>query len=219
MDEYQKQVAGLQAAQVIEALRRNNMDGYFVERAADVPEQVARLLHDGDTVAVGGSKTLTQTGVLDLLRSGRYRFIDRYAPDIPDMRKVFLDSFAADAYLSSVNAVTLNGELYNVDGNSNRVAAICYGPRSVILVAGVNIIVKDIDAAVTRVKRCAAPANAARLGCDTYCAKTGACMGLRGDMASGCKTSARICCSYVVSAYQREKGRIKVILVGEELGY
>lgn len=138
MDEYQKQVAGLQAAQVIEALRRNNMDGYFVERAADVPEQVARLLHDGDTVAVGGSKTLTQTGVLDLLRSGRYRFIDRYAPDIPDMRKVFLDSFAADAYLSSVNAVTLNGELYNVDGNSNRVAAICYGPRSVILVAGVN---------------------------------------------------------------------------------
>ena len=154
-----------------------------------------------------------------MLRSGRYRFIDRYAPDIPDMRKVFLDSFAADAYLSSVNAVTLNGELYNVDGNSNRVAAICYGPRSVILVAGVNKIVKDIDAAVTRVKRCAAPANAARLGCDTYCAKTGACMGLRGDMASGCKTSARICCSYVVSAYQREKGRIKVILVGEELGY
>lgn len=93
------------------------------------------------TTATRGSgriKTLTQTGVLDLLRSGRYRFIDRYAPDIPDMRKVFLDSFAADAYLSSVNAVTLNGELYNVDGNSNRVAAICYGPRSVILVAGVN---------------------------------------------------------------------------------
>lgn len=112
---------------------------------------------------------------------------------------------------SSANAITENGELYNVDGNSNRVAALVYGPDSVIVVAGYNKIVPDIDAAVQRVKKVAAPINAVRLHCETPCAKVGECM--------NCHSEGRICCNYVVSAQQRHKNRIKVVLVGEELGF
>lgn len=211
----------MQAETVIKALERNNMQGFYVPDRAAVPDKVAELLHDGDTVAVGGSMTLEETGVMELLRSGRYRFLDRYAPGLTreQVEQVFRESFFADAYLCSSNAVTLKGELYNVDGNANRVAALCYGPKSVILVVGCNKIVRDIDEAASLVKRHAAPANAVRLSCDTYCAKTGACMGLDGDMTDGCRTDARICCTYVVHARQRVKNRIKVILVGEELGY
>ena len=111
----------------------------------------------------------------------------------------------------SSNAVTEEGELYNVDGNSNRVAALAYGPDSVIVVAGCNKIVPDIAAAVERVKKIAAPVNATRLHCSTPCAKTGECM--------NCHSDGRICCNYLVSAQQRHQDRIKVILVGEELGY
>lgn len=222
MDAARKAVMKRQAEKTMENLRKNRMEAYYVDTAAEVPAQVEALMHKGDVAAVGGSVTLAQTGVLDLLRSGRYRFLDRYAPglDAEQVRRIFLDSFSADVYLASANAVTMNGELYNVDGNSNRVAAICYGPRSVILVVGCNKIVPDLDAAVRYVKQVSAPANAVRLHCSTYCAAAGACQELEKDgMTDGCGTDARICCNYVVSARQREAGRIKVILVGEPLGY
>lgn len=222
MDKFLREAARLQAETVIEGLHKNRMLGFYVEKKADVAAKVAELLHEGDTVAVGGSQSLIETGVISLLRSGVYHFLDRYAPGLTpeDIRRIFISSFDADAYLCSVNAITMQGELYNVDGNSNRVAAICYGPRSVILVVGCNKIVRDIPSAVTRVKRKAAPANAIRLSCETYCAKKGTCMGTDEDaMTAGCSSDSRICCNYVVSAKQREKDRIKVILVGEELGY
>ncbi|HIZ19391.1 MAG TPA: lactate utilization protein [Firmicutes bacterium] len=222
MDKAERQIRELQIRKTMENLRKNRMEAFYVPTAAEVPEQVASLLNVGDTVAVGGSMTLEQAGVMDLLRSGKYRFLDRYAPGLTpeQVRQVFLDSFSADAYLCSANAVTMNGELYNVDGNSNRVAAICYGPRSVIIVAGCNKLVPDLKAAFQRVKLTAAPANAARLGCATYCASAGVCQGLDEEApTAGCGTQARICCNYVVSACQREAGRIKVILVGEPLGY
>ena len=222
MDAATKKALRLQAEAVIEKLERNNMVGYYVSSKAEVAAKVAELLHDGDTVAVGGSMSLAETGVMDLLRSGRYRFLDRYAPGLSaeEVQDIYRQSFFADAYLCSSNAVTMNGELYNVDGNSNRVAAICYGPRSVIMVVGCNKIVRDIPAAVIRVKRRSAPANVARLRCDTPCAKTGACAGIqREGMTDGCGVDGRICCNYLVSARQRVPGRIKVILVGEELGY
>ena len=116
-------------------------------------------------------------------------------------------------------AVTEQGELYNVDGNGNRVSALIFGPESVIVVASANKIVPDIPSAVQRVKRLAAPVNAMRLHQDTPCAKCGTCAGVRGDLAAGCKAEQRICCSYVVSGYQRFPNRIKVILVAENLGY
>ena len=203
------------------ALVRNNMAAYYVETAKDVPAMVASLLNKGDTVAVGGSVTLDETGVMDLLRSGDYRFLDRYEEGLTreEITKVFQESFFADAYLCSSNAVTLRGELYNVDGNSNRIAAIAFGPKSVILVVGIQKLVPDLAAAQELVKKVAAPKNAKRLSCDTYCAKTGICAGVDGGMTLGCATDARICCNYLVSAKQRHKDRIKVIFVGEPVGY
>lgn len=221
MDTHKQQIWRQKAERVIEALARNNMKGYYVERCAEVPAKVASLLRDGDTVAVGGSMTLRETGVLELLHSGRYRFLDRYASGLTpeQVRQVFIDSFSADAYLASANAVTLNGEIYNVDGNSNRIAAISFGPRRVILVVSCDKIVRDIEEAAIRVKSCAAPANAVRLGCHTFCAENGVCAGLRGTMTAGCSDEQRICANYLICARQREKDRIQVILVGEETGY
>ena len=127
------------------------------------------------------------------------------------MDEIFRKSFFSDTYLTSTNAITENGELYNVDGYGNRVAAMIYGPKSVIVVAGINKIVKDLDQAVERVKRIAAPANSIRLDKNTPCTKTGYCV--------DCKKDDRICCSYTVLGHQKQKNRIKVILVGESLGY
>lgn len=205
-----------------EALRRNNMDAYVVDTADEVLPLIKGLLHTGDTVAVGGSRTLDELGVIDLLRGGDYRFLDRYAPDLTreQVTDIFRESFHADAYLCSSNAVTLRGELYNVDGNGNRIAAMCFGPRSVILVVGCNKLVADLEEAQKRVKTMAAPLNAKRLHCATYCQETGTCVGKEGDWCTdGCTSPARICCTYMTLGYQRTAGRIKVILVGESLGF
>jgi len=210
--------------QVMERLKKNNMEPYFVERKEEVTPLVASLLREGDTVAVGGSVTLTECEVLAHLRSGRYRFLDRYAPGLTQeaMQEIHRGAFGADAYLCSCNAVTLDGELYNVDGNGNRVGAIAYGPASVIVVVGKNKLVPDLAAAVQRVKSIAAPLNCKRLGNRTPCAETGRCISLdRGEtaMTAGCASPGRVCCEYLVSGRQKIKDRIKVILVGEALGY
>ncbi len=202
-------------------LNKNGMDTYYVDTKGDVLPLVKSLLTPGETVAVGGSVTLDETGVLELLACGEYQFLDRYAPGLTNEQRqdVFRRSFFADTYLCSSNAVTEAGELYNVDGNANRVAAIAYGPKQVILIVGVNKIVPDLEAAVRRVKTVAAPLNAKRLDCKTYCATTGHCMGLEGGMTDGCASPQRICAHYLVSGKQRNIGRIKVIIVGESCGY
>lgn len=208
-------------AQVKKALEANNMAVYYVDTKEQVVDQVRQLLRDGQSVAVGGSNTLATTGVLEHLRCGRYRFFDRYEPGMTprQIRRVFLQSLTADTYLCSANAVTLNGELYNVDGNSNRIAAICYGPESVIMVVGENKIVDDLDQAMRRVKTTAAPPNARRQSLATPCAETGVCIGVDGCMTEGCRGASRMCCNYLISAKQRIPGRIKVILVGESVGF
>jgi len=224
MDKSLKVILEKRIGNVKKNLEKNNMQVHYVESKKDVVNKVAELLSDGDTIGVGGSVSLDETGVLDLLRSGKYNFLDRYEQGLSrdDIEKIYIASFSADAYICSSNAITENGELYNVDGNSNRVAAICYGPKSVIIIAGYNKIVRNLDEAVKRVKSTAAPANCNRLSCETYCREKGECMSFlsdASDMANGCSGTSRICCNYVVSAYQRKKDRIKVIIVGEELGY
>lgn len=224
MDKNARAIVDKRIKRTMENLKANNMQPYYVETVKDVAGKVAELLKEGDIVAVGGSMSLFEAGIIDLLRCGKYTFLDRYEEGLSreQMKQIFRKSFFADVYLSSSNAITENGELYNVDGNSNRVAAICYGPDSVIIVVGINKIVRNLDEAVRRVKTMAAPANATRLDYPSYCREKGECMGLNsGDscMTSGCGGQNRICCNYVVSAYQNQKDRIKVIIVGEELGY
>ncbi len=202
------------------ALEENNILAYIAKDSAEAVEIARGLLKKGETVSFGGSQSIKQSGVMDMLMSGDYNVLDRSkCQTCEETEELYRKSFFADSYFCSSNAVTLNGELYNVDGNSNRVAAICYGPKSVVMIVGYNKIVKNLDEAVKRVKSIAAPYNTKRLDCQTYCLKTGECIGINGDMPSGCKSDGRVCCNYVVSARQRHKGRIKVILVGEELGY
>ncbi|MBR2176047.1 MAG: lactate utilization protein [Clostridia bacterium] len=208
----------------LQALRRNNMQAYYADTKEQAKELVCSMLKKGSTVTHGGSVTLAETGITELLGNGDYIYLDRSAPGLTpeQVREIYRKSFFADTYLTSSNAITENGELYNVDGNSNRVAAIVYGPESVIVIAGYNKIVPDIRAAVERVKRIAAPKNAVRLDCATPCAETGECISLKKENSfacEGCKSPARICCNYVVTAQQRHKDRIKVIIVGEVLGY
>ena len=209
----------LRLERTVKALRENRMDACWVRNKAEALEKVKELLPAGAVVSNGGSMTLAECGIMDLLRSGDYDFLDREAVSREELPALFRKVFSADAYLMSSNAVTEQGELYNVDGNGNRVSALIFGPETVIVVAGANKIVPDIPAAVQRVKRLAAPVNAMRLHQETPCSKCGTCAGVKGDFAAGCKAEQRICCSYVVSGYQRFPNRIKVILVAENLGY
>lgn len=206
---------------VIGALRKNRMLADYVSTREEVVPLLKTLIAAGSTVATGGSRTLEEAGVTDLLRSGDYVFYDRNDPALsPDEKaEITAKGATADVYLCSSNAITEKGELYNVDGFSNRVAAIANGPRKVIMVVGINKIVPDLDAAIRRVKTIAAPLNTKRLNCDTYCLKTGVCMGVDGGMTDGCHSPARICCTYLISAQQRVENRIHVILVGESLGF
>lgn len=203
-------------------LEKNGIKPYFVESKADVTPLIETLINKGESVSNGGSETLKECGVFDLIKNGDYDFIDRTGLEGEELRQAYARAFACDTYFCSSNAITENGELYNVDGNSNRVACIVYGPRQVIMVAGINKIVKDINEAIERVKTCAAPPNTKRLNCKTPCAVTGKCISLNKEnplMCDGCESPQRICCSYVVSAKQRHKDRIKVIIVNENLGY
>lgn len=209
----------LRLERTVKALQANRMDACWVRTKAEALRRVQELIPAGATAASGGSMTLSECGITDWLRTGHCKYLDRDAVPKEEVPAIFRAAFSADVYLMSSNAVTESGELYNVDGNGNRVAALIYGPESVIVVAGANKLVPDIPAAVRRVKSLAAPVNAARLKQDNPCVKCGTCAGLRGDLAAGCKSEQRICCSYVVSGYQRFPGRIKVILVAETLGY
>ena len=205
-------------------LRRNKMEPYFCETKEEACELVRTLIQPGDTISSGGSVTLKETGVYDIITSADYNYLDRSRPGITreEVEEVYRQTFSADAFFTSTNALTENGELYNVDGNSNRVAAILYGPKSVIVVCGVNKIVSNIDEAIERVKTKAAPPNTVRLGIDTYCAKSGKCVSLNKEnpeLCEGCHGDGRICCNYVVCAQQRHVNRIKVIIINDSFGY
>lgn len=201
---------------VMKNLEKNNITSFLVKTKSEVVPLIETLLKPGETVALGGSMSLFECGVTDFLRNGNYNFIDRYKDGI-DVHRAYIESFSADTYFCSCNAVTEDGLLYNVDGNSNRVAAICFGPKSVIMVVGINKIVKNINDAVARVKNTAAPKNAKRLSCKTYCAENGGCVS--DEIGSGCGSADRICANYVVSGKQRIPGRIKIIFVEENTGY
>ncbi len=224
MNTFLNEVIGQRLERTAAALKKNNFEVYVVENRAQAKEQVKALLKDGDSIGVGGSETLNECDILSLVREDKYNFIDRYENGLSksEIAARHVQSLGASVYISSTNAITERGELYNVDGNGNRVAAIAFGPKSVIIIAGYNKIVKDLDEAVRRVKIYAAPANTKRLSMPTYCSEAGECMALaQGEcgMTDGCHTEGRICCDYLVSAFQRRKGRIKVILIKEILGF
>lgn len=213
MDKNVEWVIQKRVKRTIENLEKNNMEGFFVNDEKELQKKISEFINDGDTVTVGGSMSLFEAKVIDMLRNGKYNFLDRYQDGLTkeDIIDIYKKSFSVDAYFTSSNAVTEDGELYNVDGNGNRVAAMIYGPEKVIVIVGINKIVMDVNEAIERNRRHAAPANAKRLNKKTPCAEVGYCM--------DCKSPDRICNDYVLIRRQMRKGRIKVIIVNKELGY
>ena len=171
------------------------------------------------------NSTLKESGVWDLINSNEYNFLDRSRKGITEAEQLeaFKAAIGCDFFFCSTNALTENGELVNVDGFCNRISSIAFGPKKVIMVVGVNKIVKDVNEGFLRIKQVASPKNCVRLGIDSPCAKLGHCVSLEKsdnpNMTDGCSFAHRICCSYLVNAHQRIKDRITVILCNESLGY
>lgn len=213
MDENVKKIMNKKVERTIENLKKNHMPAYFVQDEQEAIEVIKTILSPGDMVSMGGAMTMFETGIIDFLRNSDYHFMDRYAEgNTPeDIRDIYVKTFGADGFFTSSNAITEEGELYNVDGNGNRVAAMAYGPKKVIVVAGVNKIVRNIDEAIVRNREVAAPANALRLDQATPCAHTGKC--------SDCNSPDRICSTYITMRRQRIKDRIHVIIINKSLGY
>lgn len=201
----------------LEALKKNRMEAVYIPTREELLSVLDTHLEEQDSVSFGGSMTLFESGVMDHIKELASKqvitLLDRNKPGLTpeDVAKLYRDSFFCDAYLTSSNAITQDGCLYNVDGNGNRVAAMLFGPKKVIVIAGTNKIVQDHAAAERRLEEIAAPLNAKRLKLLTPCAKTGTCM--------HCQTDARICCDFVTMGWQRIPGRVRVLLVGESLGY
>ena len=201
------------AKTIIKNLAKRRMEGYYCATAAEAKEKVLSMIAPGTEVAFGGAMTLNESGILAALRERTdITLLDRDAAKTPEEAgKIYRQAFSADTYLTSTNAITMDGELINIDGRGNRVAALIFGPGQVIVVAGMNKVATDEAAGLARVRNVAAPANCIRLGKTTPCTVTGRC----GD----CFGDASICSQIVVTRRSSELNRIKVILVGEELGY
>lgn len=199
----------LLAQKVIRGLESRNMSGYYAANKEQALAQALELIQEGDTVSMGGCMTATEIGLVEAVKNGNYRFVDRNA--IADPRAALLASYDADVFLSGVNAMTEDGVLVNIDGNANRVSAIAQGPKKVIFLVGMNKICNDVDAAVKRARNVAAPVNAQRFGLSTPCSKTGAC--------ANCKSPDTICCQILITRFSRHAGRIHVILINDTLGF
>lgn len=202
-----------QIERTIKNLNSRNMEGYYVNNTEQLFQKIKEFIVEGSTIGVGDSMTLFETKIIDFLRDRSFNFLDKYEEKLTkdEKREIYIKNFSADTFISSTNAITENGELYNIDGNGSRVAPMLYGPKQVIIVAGINKIVKNLEEAEMRVRQYAAPIDAKRLNKDTPCAKLGYCI--------DCKSPNRICNDFVVIKGQFIKGRIKVIIVGENLGF
>lgn len=210
MDKHYHQIINKRLDRTVSNLKNRNFEVTVLEKKEDVNPFLESIIEKGSSAAVGGSMTLNETDTLTWLRSGYLKFIDRYNPE-NDIHQVFHESFNVDAYITSTNAITMNGELVNTDGTGNRVAAMIYGPKKVYVIVGINKLVSDIDEAQRRIELYAAPMNCERLNRDTPCRKIGECI--------NCNVSERICNVNVVLHKSNSAKRIHIIFVKEDLGY
>ena len=199
----------LLAQKVIKGLQSRNMTGYYAASKEEAKTIALGLIAENSSIAMGGALSAHEIGLVDALKTDRYRFLDR--DKATDKRAAMLAAYDADWFLSSVNAMTEDGVLVNIDGNANRVSAIAQGPKHVLFIVGMNKVCNDVDGAMKRARNVAAPTNAQRFGLNTPCAKTGACM--------NCKSPDTICCQFLITRFSRHAGRIHVILVNDNLGF
>ena len=201
-----------QAETIIKNKEKRNMEGYYFETAAACTEAVLAAIPSGSIIGWGGSESLKECGLMDAIHGGSYELLDRSNAKSPEeARQIYARTVLADYFFMSSNAITLDGELINIDGNGNRVACLIQGPSNVIVIAGMNKIVPDVQSGIGRIRNAACPANAIRLGRNLPCAATGVC--------HDCFSPECFCCQIVVTRRSMHPGRITVYLVGEELGY
>lgn len=199
----------LLASVVIKGLQSRNMSGYYAKDKDEALKIALSLIPENSTVTMGGCTSSDEIGLTDAVKNGEYKFIDR--SQYEDKRAAMIDGYNADVFISSVNGMSDDGVLINIDGNANRVSAIANGPKKVLFIVGMNKICPDVDTAMKRARNVAAPANAQRFGLSTPCASTGKCF--------DCKSPDTICCQFLITRYSRHKDRIHVILVNDELGF
>lgn len=209
MHEMIKKRNELWAQTIIKGLESRNMTGYYAATKEEALKKALELIPEGSSVTMGGAMSAHEIGLVEAVKNGNYNFIDRDAME--DKRAAMLAAYDADVFLSSVNAMTQDGVLVNIDGNANRVSAIAQGPKKVLFIVGMNKVCDDVDGAMKRARNVAAPINAQRFGLSTPCAKTGSCM--------NCKSPDTICCQFLITRFSRHKDRIHVILVNDELGF
>lgn len=200
------------AKTIIANLEKRNMLGYYCENAREARELIHNLIPVNATVTWGGSETLVETGIMETLKENSYILLDRKAAKTPEeSRKLYGQIVTADYFLTGTNAITLDGELINVDGVGNRVACLITGPQHVLVVAGMNKIAVTEEDGIRRARNMAAPPNSIRVGAHTPCSKTGIC--------ADCQSPDCICCQTVITRRSRVKDRITVILIGESYGF
>lgn len=197
---------------IVKELEARNMEGYYVNTKEEALKLALELIPENSKVTWGGSMSVEEIGLKDVMCNGNYVAYNRdAAKDADEKRAMELAAYDCDYFLTSANAITEDGIIVNIDGLANRVSAIAFGPRNVLMIVGMNKVVKNVDSAVSRARNEAAPINAQRFGLDTPCSKTGACF--------DCKSSQTICCQFMVTRYSRIPKRIKVILINEDLGF
>ena len=193
---------------VIKGLQSRNMTGYYAADKEESLAQALKLIGEESSVAMGGCESAHEIGLVKALQEGNYQYIDRSKMS---PRDGLLAAYDADVFLSSVNAMTSDGVLVNIDGNSNRVSCIAQGPKKVIFIVGMNKVCSDLDEAMKRARNVAAPVNAQRFDVKTPCKVSGKCF--------DCKSPDTICCQFLITRYSRHEGRIHVILVNDTLGF
>ena len=208
MNENLKKRNELLAQTVIKGLKSRNMSGYYAADKEEALKLALELIPEGSTISMGGCASAQEVGLIKALKEGNYNYIDR-AKLSP--RESLMAAYDSDIFLSSANAITSDGIMVNIDGNSNRVSCIAQGPRKVVFIVGMNKVCPDLDDAMKRARNVAAPANAQRFDVKTPCKETGKCF--------DCKSPDTICCQFLITRYSRHTDRIHVILVNDTIGY
>ena len=212
MNTFQKQFFELRGKTLVKNLRKRHFEAHYCETKDAALQKALSLIPEGERIGWGGATSAEEIGLLQALRTGPYQVIDRDTAQTPAERtEMMRQCLLTDTFIAGANAISLEGEMVNIDGMGNRVAAIVYGPKKVIIVAGMNKVVDTLEDAVTRARTVAAPINKQRFGSDTPCTATGSCADCLSD---GC-----ICNQILITRNCRPAGRITVILVGEELGF
>ena len=208
MDENLRKRNETLAKTVIKGLKSRNMSGYYAADKEEALKLALELIPEGSTISMGGCASAQEVGLIKALKEGNYNYIDR-AKLSP--RESLMAAYDSDIFLSSANAITSDGIMVNIDGNSNRVSCIAQGPRKVVFIVGMNKVCPDLDDAMKRARNVAAPANAQRVDVKTPCKETGKCF--------DCKSPDTICCQFLITRYSRHEDRIHVILVNDNLGF